>query len=678
MKNIKYKRGIYVVFLICLAIAIISFLFMRPVLTGYITITKIYNYTENMELTLNESDEYLWILQNKGNLKKVSINARFSGDGFAKAYLRHNDTDYLIFDSSQEEGLVGVTGFAVLNESINQSDEINETLINESIGNQTIVNESSEDVSINQSLVNESTVNQTTNKSIELRLDYYNESDYDTDNDGVEDIDGVVDLSVDAEFNFNASSDNLCTRWSVNNNNICYGSNDCCNFLDLESSSSNWDDVYYSYLEKEGASYNNIISAQVVYVYYNISELEAEVIYSNISNRDVIFSTPYKEFKDICLETCSLPGLNASSYVLVFEVNNSVIEIESISYSIEKERTVNNAPKLVKNVSDISFVDNYTINLSEYFFDEDVLTYSYYETDGLNVSINGEIAVISGDVGSRSMFFVANDSSLVTVSNVFKVNVTEEADEYFEETLVQGKAEINKPVKWVKKVRLKRPPGSIQINLSKYAFNVSVNSIAYPNRTLIINHSLKDEFEIEYYTPAPMLIEGTNGEILIKGEVNYTNVLAYADAKDSLYWLSNERDLIYLLDNNISHRDSVLIINKTELEDSISLKHSEFSEVEYEGIIDYNAAKDFAVLNVTINNKSFKLIFRLDNRDNLFSKESNAGLDTVEDIEDYFRSNEELKIELDLPEISNLLNLTFSKERVYWTVPYLPSRFVVE
>ena len=699
----KYKRGNYVVFLIGLAIVIISFFLMRPVFTGYITITEIYNYTENMGLTISKSDEYLWILQNKGNLKKISINARFSGDGYAKAYLRYNDTDYLILDSSQEEeGLVGVTGFAVLNETneivknqtlVNETLEeqvenetsTNETLVNTSIENisetnvseyiqnLTILNISetnvSEQITVNKSITNQSVTN--LSKTIRLRLDYYNDSSYDTDNDGIEDIDGVVDLSVDAEFNFNATNDHLCTRWSINNNNICYGNSDCCAFIDLESSSDNWDDIFYSYFDKDGAGYDNIVSAQVVYFSYNLTELEAEVIYSNISSRNVIFSTPYKEFRDICLETCSLPGFNASSYVLVFEVNNSIIEIESIAYSIEKEKVVNNAPKLIKNISDVSIVDNYTINLSEYFFDEDVLEFSYYETDGISVSIEGNIAVISGDVGVRSMFFIANDSSLVTVSNVFRVNVTEED---FEETLVQGKAEINKPVKWVKKIKLKQSVGSIQVNIIEHAFNISVNNVSYPNRTLIINHSS----DIEYYTPAPILIEGMNGEILIEGKVNYTNVLAYADAKDNLYWLSNERDLIYLLDNNIRYGDSVLVINKTGLEDSISLKHPEFSEVEYEGIIDYNATKDFAVLNVTINNESFKLIFRLNNRNNLFSKESNAGLSTVEEIEDYFRSNEELKIGLDLPEISSLLNLTFSKGSVYWTVPYLPSKFVIE
>jgi len=61
-------------------------------------------------------------------------------------------------------------------------------------------------------------------------------------------------------------------------------------------------------------SYNNIISAQFLYFFYNLVELEAEVVYSTISNLSIVFSTPYIELKDTCLETCLLPNFNASSY----------------------------------------------------------------------------------------------------------------------------------------------------------------------------------------------------------------------------------------------------------------------------------------------------------------------------------------------------------------------------
>jgi len=704
MKDIKNKREVYILMIFVLAMAI-AFLFIKPILTGYISITETYNYTDVLDLSYNKSSEYTWMLENEGNLKSVSINAKFidKGNGSAKVYLRYNDTAYLIFDSLRlEEGLGKITGYAVLNvsETNISSDIQNLTVLNETEVNESLVNESINQSLDNESIVNESVYNQTIenlslSKIIDLRLEFYNESEYDTDNDGIEEIDGVIDLTVkNTEFNFDANPELLCTRWGINNvNDICYGNSDCCNFLDLSSSSPNWNDPYYSYLEKDGASYNNTISAQVVYFFYNLTKLEAEVVYSNVSNLNVLFSTPYIEFRDICLETCLLPEFNASSYTLIFEVNNSILDIESISYAIEKEIIKNNPPELVKDILNISIVKNgnYTINLSNYFSDEDTLTYSYYETENISVIIDNNVALIVPDKdfsGIRSSFFIANDSKSIAVSNMFKINVSEGVEEYITETLVQGKAEINKPVRWVKRIRLKQPSGNLSVSISKDAFNISVNKIIiYPNRTsnLIINHSSEGEYEIEYYTPAPVSVErviGDKREILVKAEVNYTNVLVYTDIKDNLYWLSNKRDLIYLLDNNISYRsygDSLSIVNKTRLEDYISFKHPEFSEIEYKGIIDYNATKDHATLNVTIDNKDFKLIFRLDDNKDFFNKEYNitTELDTIDKIEEYFKSNDELEIELNEAKVSNLLNLTFSEGKVYWIVPYLPSRFVI-
>ncbi|MDP7506287.1 MAG: hypothetical protein QF362_02490, partial [Candidatus Woesearchaeota archaeon] len=606
VRNWRLNSDIFVVAFVLAMLALVV-LFIKPAFTGYISVSEMNNYTEYLGLEVNESSSYSWSLMNEGDLKRVSIDARFSGDGFAKVYLRHNDVDYLVFDSSQEEnGLAGVTGFAVLNESVN---ETNQTEVNGTLAEQVIVNMSEINISEhiqNLTVLNETLVNTSVEDlSIKLVLDYYNESNYDTNNDGVETIDGIVDLTVkDTEFNFDVNLSNLCTRWTVNDvdegsvDHVCYGSNNCCSFIGLESDSSKWDDVYYSYFEMNGAGYENIISAQIVYAYYDFKKLEAEVAYSGVSNKNVKFSTPKTEINDFCLETCLLPGLNASSYFLIFEVENGTLEIESVSYTVGNENVVNNAPKLVKNISDVSIVDNYTINLSKYFFDDDgdVLAYSYYETEGISVEIDDDIAVISASelVGVRSMFFIANDSSLVGVSNVFKVSVGEA-----EVIEVKPKVVIGKPVKWVK--RVKQVKGVAKVNVTKGAFNISVKDVTTnvkvdeskikvvednrvkgleeyetekkdkrkpkernfitgaviglasseeENVTEIIIEEVVEEVEVEYYTEGPtaeeIIVSDYKKRIVVSSDIHYEDILSYTElpveAEENavrLYWLVN-------------------------------------------------------------------------------------------------------------------------------------------
>ena len=578
----------------------LGLLFIKPTFMGYTLFTEQNNFTDTLSLVVNESSNYVWEMENNGNLKRIGISAKFVnyGGGYAKVYLRHDDVDYLVFDSTKAEeiGLDGVTGFVGLNESLEQA-SVNETEL--------IVNQ----IEINGTLVN-GTIE---NKSIRLVLDYYNDSNYDINNDGVEASDGVVDLSVSRSgFNFDGS-DGLCTRWTVNNvdddsvNYVCYGAEQCCAFLDLESSSPNWNDTYYSYFEKEEAGYDNVVSAQVVYVYYNISEIEAEIVYSDVSSLPVKFSSPYIEFSDVCVETCLLPELNASSYTLIFEVENSSIEVDSISYTVEKKKIVNNAPKLIKNVSDIGIVKNYTINLSKHFFDEDgdVLVYSYYEADGISVSIDEDIAVISAleFIGVRSMFFIANDSSLTAVSNVFKVNVTEFVKEEVEK-INRTRVVIGKPVKWIKRIKLAKKETGIRVNVTKGAFNVSVKDVVndievdkskikvvednkvknleeyenekevkreekeYKERNLItgavvglasneeenvteiIIEDIVSDVEVEYYTEGPTAEEIEISEhkkiIVVSSDIHYEDILSYTylpvEANEEavrLYWLVN-------------------------------------------------------------------------------------------------------------------------------------------
>ena len=327
-----------------------------------------------------------------------------------------------------------------LNETLNATPTANETINDTGIEvpeiNETILNET-----INITPVsNETMLNITFNKTIKLSLQYRENSDYDDNNDGSESVNGVVDLAVEnTEFNWEANEERLCARWEVYNVNdsisttFCNGNAGCCAFVSLLPGSSNWNNAYYSTFGKDGTGLNNIVSAQVVYYDVNLSidNPKSEIYYSEWQNLSVDFYEEYMEFRGICIETCILPSLNSTSYKVRLEVNNSELIIDSINYEIAGNETINHAPILSGNISDISFYkgQSYAINLSNYFYDEDndALSFGFYNNSEISVSMVNESAILASPefTGTSFMYFIANDSMYTAVSNVFKIEVKE-------------------------------------------------------------------------------------------------------------------------------------------------------------------------------------------------------------------------------------------------------------
>jgi len=227
-------------------------------------------------------------------------------------------------------------------------------------------------------------------------------------------------------------------------------------------------------------------------------------------------------FTDVCIETCSLE-LNKTSYELRFEIENAVLYLDSISYTI-RPTEIPEVPKPAENISKA-------------------------------------------------------------------------------EEIIQGKAEINKPVKWVKKIRLNETANNLTIKLPQNISNVKVRKIidgikeevredklkvreakeiksikeslitgyvvkeaeeVKEEIELIIEDSVK-EIEIEYETPAPQLFEEDikrGKKIIISGpdSVHYENVSAYTnlskevpESKIRLYRTTNrarEQTQFTAYDNN--------------------------------------------------------------------------------------------------------------------------------
>lgn len=183
-------------------------------------------------------------------------------------------------------------------------------------------------------------------KSITTNLEYKSGSAYDADDNGYETTTGVVDLSVENSlFSWDVDETKLCTQWQVHSieegksTTVCYGSAKCCNFVGLEPTREKWNDVFYSTYGQYGATLNNIVSAQTIYVDYQLSVDEpfAEIYYSSWKDLTASHYFAFIDFEDVCVETCSLTGFNDTSYKLVFEIDNAVLNLDVLTYSTAEE-----------------------------------------------------------------------------------------------------------------------------------------------------------------------------------------------------------------------------------------------------------------------------------------------------------------------------------------------------
>jgi len=317
------------------------------------------------------------------------------------------------------------------NQTLNATPAINET-IQINLTSQTL-NETN--------ATNETAINETVNKQITINLAYKSGTIYDSNDNGEESINGIVDLTIENSlFSWDVNKSRLCTRWEVYSTEddklttLCNGNNDCCAFIGLLPSNSNWNETYYAAFGKDGAGLNNTISAQVLYYDVNLSveNPKSEVYHSEWGNLGVKFFEEEKQFSDICLDTCNLSGLNESSYVLIFEIeNDAVLRIDKIKYNIFAD-VRNKPPVLLQNFSNIVIQknDKIAINLSQYFADHDgdALRYDYYKTDNITMLFKNNTAFISPDkdaVGSIFTFITANDSENSVASNIFIINISE-------------------------------------------------------------------------------------------------------------------------------------------------------------------------------------------------------------------------------------------------------------
>ncbi|MFH1641544.1 MAG: LamG domain-containing protein, partial [Nanoarchaeota archaeon] len=450
--SVKPRLLTYSYIFILLAVLFSSLFFIKPSYVGYVSVTKEISFTDDITLIKNTTTDYLWLLDNPADLNSVKLSGSVSSKGAAKVYIENDGQSYLIFDSeklSEKAGLPGITSLSTLQSA-----------------------------------------DPTDNSTIKISLEYDEDSVYDDDNNGIEFTDGIIDFTVKNSI-FDLDEEKLCTEWlieSLDNNTvskICHGNKLCCNFINLEPADDLWNNPFYLNYNAYGSSYSNIVAAQILFVDYNLS-LESpytNIQYSQFMNLSAVFYPEFIDFDDICLESCSLSGFNDSLYNLIIEVDDAILNLDSIKYTTLKD-VPNRAPFFNAVPSyKIEPGEKLTINLSRYAYDldNDTLVFSSSSAENLTIEITNNAVRITPDnfQGRRFVYFIANDSVDIAVSNTIEINVVKNLVINKSESLKQGIAVIGKPVKWVKTVALNDTMTNLSINISDEALNFTVKKVVY-------------------------------------------------------------------------------------------------------------------------------------------------------------------------------------------------------
>ncbi|MFH1641540.1 MAG: hypothetical protein ABIC04_01440, partial [Nanoarchaeota archaeon] len=501
---------------------------------------------------------------------------------------------------------------------------------------------------------------------IDIKLEYENDSFYDEDNDGIETIEGIIDFTIkNSMFGQVLNQSKLCTRWKILSLDtdeatvVCYGSTKCCNFVDLAPVRDSYDDSFYLNYGGYGATFNNLVSCQIIYLDYSLDPLNpySNIYYSNwtalvgafIKPEKVSLYTKIKIFVKDRIQVIKgdifkvsarlsydndtpLPFQSIDIYInktLITKQTTDVVGYFSYelntSEMIPKEYLVNitfpgqitqapqetvifepsfnftyfeiigldNIKPACDNIPDIIIYrnQNFTLNLSKYCYDAS--TYSYDEPENITVILNNDrINIIPqrNFVGLRNMHIVANNSINSTVSNTFAIYVKETAVD-IRQNLIQAGAEIGKPVKWIKIVKIKNlekkdkklnvslklPEEARNIRISEQntsGVDVSVLVIANAKDDIEINLSALEEkkYGIVYETAAPSATENIITEfkkqVTVKSSLHYEDVLVYSNITEAveenirLYHLNNDTrkrvsDIVYVDQNNNSLIDRI-------------------------------------------------------------------------------------------------------------------------
>jgi len=362
-------------------------------------------HTQEVGIAANATMAIEIPLASDGVIADFSISGELAGRGSVKVYLKGDDARYLVLDS----------GELVYNKTLFQQ-EAGELENESEQENETVLAQAEED------------------GQLKTKLGYGNDSLYDPDNDGLETYAGAIDFTVrNSTLPEGINASNLCTLYTIENTLqddstvVCHGSEMCCLLSGLHPIREAWDEPFYLTYQQYGAGEKNDITARIVYAYYQLDAVNQEAEF-RVGEDATLTGSFFKDrvsFFDSCVATCQNIAINSSIIELEIEVQDSSISIEKIHYTTRKEVEIKEL--YFTEIPDLSIGQGTakTINLSDYLLEKrGNVTFSFYEVEGIGISLEGEIATIRPLLNEQAeyfTFFRATDGNERATSNVVAI-----------------------------------------------------------------------------------------------------------------------------------------------------------------------------------------------------------------------------------------------------------------
>lgn len=260
------------------------------------------------------------------------------------------------------------------------------------------------------------------NNLINIILKYNEGTDYDGDNDGIETSSGIIDFTVkDSVFNEDINKQNLCTRWEIYSeeekvsNIICYGNEECCNFINLAPTKVRWNDDLYLFMGKHGSTYNNKVSAQIIHLEYNLNNdnPSTNIFYSDWSSLPATFMIDTNNANEDQQESQT----NEESNTFF----NTLAEDPSENLSITINNPINNS--ILGSGEQISFncTSNIPIKLN-YSLDNQIKG-SFPESTSFQSNLNGTLQYNIINNGQHHLLVnTIQNNTIKTINQTFTIN----------------------------------------------------------------------------------------------------------------------------------------------------------------------------------------------------------------------------------------------------------------
>jgi len=304
-------------------------------ITAFVVSEQSNEYNDTLSLAFVGNATFKWTPQHVGVLTSIALDGHVGLDqGYSRVYVLLNDTPHLILDS-----------FFLSNES---TEVISEVIDNSS--------------------------------SIKISLAYQDGTVFDSDNDGVTTEDDAVDFTLaNTQFDWGVDESLLCSRYTIQGDtdgDACFGNSDCCLFLGLENNGDNWNDPLYLTVSNYGSGKERTVNAQIVY--YNVSlDIEnpySDIISSGFVSLSALFSDNVITFAKECGDNCLISS-EQIEYTFIVELENAILNIEKIHYSVvseEKLVPIEDILVIVENKDGISVAQHEFISRGDSKFDLEI------------------------------------------------------------------------------------------------------------------------------------------------------------------------------------------------------------------------------------------------------------------------------------------------------------------